>query len=453
MYDLIVIGGGPAGYTAAERAGALGKSVLVVEKENLGGVCLNVGCIPTKTLLHASKLFHAANTGARFGVNADALSFDLSAAMKHKTKTVDTLVKGVAAKLKRARADVIEGSARLIDRKTVEVEGTRYEGRNVLIATGSSSAVPPIPGIDSEAVVTSTELLSLDELPGSLVVIGGGYIGMEFAGFFSTLGVPVTVIEMMDEVIPFMEEDLAKTLRRSIETVQYELGSKVTRIEGNTVYYERDGEQKSIDGEVILVSVGRNPNVDDMGFEDVGIDVTQKGVRTDERQQTNLPGVYAAGDVTGTTLLAHAAYRMAEVAVANMFEAEYVAAGGSTYVPTMHHETVPWVVFTSPEVAGCGMTEKDAADQGLEATSTQMPMRISGRYLAEHPRERGYCKLVTETATGRILGVHMIGSGCSELIFGAAMAIELELRAKDLRNIVFPHPTLSEVLRESAWEV
>jgi dihydrolipoamide dehydrogenase len=188
-----------------------------------------------------------------------------------------------------------------------------------------------------------------------------------------------------------------------------------------------------------------------MGLEDAGLDVDKGGVRTDERQQTNLPGVWAAGDVTGTTLLAHAAYRMAEVAVANMFAEEVLEKNG--YLPTMHHDTVPWVVFTAPEVAGCGMTEAEAREAGLDPKATQLPMRISGRYLAEHPHERGFIKMIADAKSGRIIGVHMIGSGCSELIFGASVAIEAELRVQDIRDIVFPHPTFSEALREAAWEL
>lgn len=451
MHDLIIIGGGPAGYTAAERAGSLGKSVLLIEKERLGGVCLNVGCIPTKTLLHASKLYHAASNGATFGVSTPEVSFDLGAAMKHKNKTIDTLVKGVGAKMKRANAEVVEGEARLLDRTTVEVNGSRYEGRNILLATGSSSAVPPLPGIESKAVVTSTELLSVESMPDSLVIIGGGYIGMEFAGFFAALGVPVTIVEMMEEIIPFMDPDLAKTLRRSVDGVTYELGARVTKVDGHTVHYETSGKEKTVNGDLILVSVGRRPNLAGMGLEEAGLDVDKNGVRVDAHQRTNLPGVWAAGDVTGTTLLAHAAYRMAEVAVANMFADDWRE--HNSYVPTMHHDTVPWVVFTAPEVAGCGMTESEAASAGYETKAAQLPMRISGRYLAEHPRERGIVKMVAEKKSGRVLGVHMIGSGCSELVFGAAMAIETELRVQDLRDVVFPHPTLSEALREAAWEL
>ena len=482
MYDLIVLGGGPGGYMAAERAGSLGKRVLLVEAERLGGVCLNAGCIPTKTLLNAAKIYHAAGDSERIGVTTHGAEFSLGAAMKWKKRVVDTLVKGVGAQMKRFGVEVVTGRGRLVGAGEIDVAGTRYEGRSIILATGSHSAIPPIPGLadaggDSEegrhnaAVLTSTEMLELEEMPGSVAVIGGGYIGMEFAGFFHMLGVPVTVIEMLDEVIPVVEPRMAGQLRKEMKGVTFKLGTKVTGIEGNTISVAGPDGEERLGADRILVSVGRRPSVEGNGFEDIGLDFDGHGVRVDERMRTNLPGVYAVGDVTGKSLLAHSAYRMADVAVANIFPEEFTAASippgdaaglgyaaparpaAPAYSPSMRYDAVPWVVYTRPELAGCGMTADQAREAGLIPVAATVPMRMSGRYLAEHPDERGECTLIADSKSGRILGAQMIGTGSSELVFGVATMIEAELRVSDIREIIFPHPTISEVLREAAWEM
>ncbi len=459
QYDLIIMGAGPGGYIAAERAGKLGKKVLLIEKDELGGVCLNRGCIPTKTLLHASKLYAHAKEGAKFGVTVGTVGFDLGAAMGHKKKTVETLQRGIASQMKRFGVTVLQGEATFAGSRNgegyrVQVAGDDHTAPNVIIATGSSAAIPPIPGLreslEKGVVVTSTELLEISEMPKRLVVIGGGYIGMEFASFFGALGTEVTVVEMMDEIVPIMDRKFAATLRKSVTGVTYELGARVERVDGGTVHYSRGGETGSVTGDLVLISVGRRPNVDGMGLREAGLDIDRIGIRVNEHLQTNLPGVYAIGDVTGKSLLAHSASRMGEVAVRRMFRSDPADRSGAG---PMRFDAIPWVVFTSPEVAGCGMTEEQAAAEGRQVKVATLPMTASGRYLAEHPGERGSCKVICDAQTGVVLGVHMIGSGCSELIFGASLMIEAELRVKDVRDIVFPHPTVSEVLRDAIWEI
>ncbi|MFP4382877.1 MAG: dihydrolipoyl dehydrogenase [Spirochaetia bacterium] len=444
MHDLIILGGGPAGYHAAERAGSLGKSVLLVEAETLGGTCLNVGCIPTKTLLHSAKLYLHAREGKRFGVTAENVSFNLAEAVSWKQKTVSTLVKGIQFQMKQHNIEVISGRGTLTGPGRIEVDGKEYRGEKVLIATGSSSAVPPIPGADGKAVMTSTEILDVTEQPESLTVIGGGYIGMEFASLFSAVGTKVTVIEMMDEIIPFMERDFASLLRKSMKKVDFHLSSRVLNIDGNTVTYEKEGGKSAVTSDIILLSVGRKPNLSGNGFDEAGLDYDRFGIKVDHRMRTNLPGVYAAGDVTGKSLLAHSAYRMADVAVGDMW---------NPGEQEMRYHAVPWVVFTIPEVAGCGYTEEQAKEAGYEPRTAEAPLKISGRYLAENPGERGTVKTVTDTETGQILGVQMLGTGVSELIYGAAMMIEAELRVKDIKEIIFPHPTVSEVLKDVLWGI
>ncbi|WP_455382686.1 dihydrolipoyl dehydrogenase [Salinispira pacifica] len=458
QFDLIIIGAGPGGYIAAERAGSLGKRVLLIEKEEIGGVCLNRGCIPTKTLLAASKLYTHAREGSRFGVTAEGVRFDLAAAMAHKRKTVETLRRGIASKMKRFGVTVRKGEARYLGAdggSRVQVGEEVFVAPRVIVATGSSPALPPIAGLkeafDRNIVVTSTELLEIEKLPRTLVIIGGGYIGMEFASFFGALGTEVTVVEMMDEIVPIMDRSFASTLRKSVKGVRYELGARVERIENGTVHFNRGGEQGSVGGDLVLVSVGRRPNVDGLGLREAGIDIDRVGIRVDEYLRTNLPGVYAIGDVTGKSLLAHSASRMGEVAVRHMFLDER-GTGGRRTGPMSYH-AIPWVVFTSPEVAGCGMTEEQAGAEKRQIEVATLPMAASGRYLAEHPGERGSCKVIVDAESRVVLGVHMIGSGSSELIFGAAVMIESELRVQDVRDIVFPHPTVSEVLRDAIWEI
>jgi dihydrolipoamide dehydrogenase len=448
MYDLIIIGGGPGGYVSAERAGARGKSVLLIEEQHLGGICLNAGCIPTKTLLHSAKSYVAALEGSRFGVTAENVRFDLSAALKWKDTAVTNLRKGIDSSMKRHGVEMLTGHAELVDRQTIRVGESEYQAHNILLATGSEPARPPIPGLESDHVLTSRQLLEKQELPEHLVVIGGGYIGMEFASLFSAVGVKVTVIEMMEEIIPFMDSDLAATLRKSLSKVEFVLGASVESVDGATVTYRKDGAQQRVEADTILLAVGRKPRTEGTGIERIGVEVDDKGVRIDEQMRTNIPGVYAAGDCTGRALLAHAASRMGEVAVADMFGSEEERQSNR-----MRYRAVPWVVFTHPEVAGCGMSRAEAEQAGYRVKTAELTMKASGRYLAEHPRERGTCRVVADTDTNRILGVQMLGTGSSELIFGAATIIEAELRVQDVREVIYPHPTVSEVLRDTIWEL
>jgi dihydrolipoamide dehydrogenase len=451
MYDLIILGAGPGGYVAAERAGAAGLKTLIIDKSRLGGVCLNCGCVPTKTLLNSAKTYAHALEAESIGVSVSGAAFHLDKAMAWKNRVIDTLQKGIAAMMKHGGVEVLQGEARLINPGTVRVGEKDYSAKSILIATGSSAVVPPIPGLKdgnnlrqkSPRVVTSTELLDISEMPKQLVIAGGGIIGMEFASFFSLLGVPVTVVEMMDEIVPALDRELAAILRKSLPGVTFELGAKVEEISGAGVTFSRtrDGEKKTVPADTVLLSLGRRPNVSGMGFEEAGLEITRGGIKTDETMKTNLPGVYAAGDVTGRSLLAHSASRMGEIAVNTI----------SGKKDRWRDRAVPWVVFSAPEVAGCGLTEAEALAKGIQVVTAKVPMRLSGRYLAEHPKENGVCKVVADKNSGVILGVAMIGTGCSEIIAGASLIIESELRAKDVCQTIFPHPTVSEVMREALF--
>ncbi|MBI9106735.1 MAG: dihydrolipoyl dehydrogenase [Spirochaetales bacterium] len=451
MFDLIVVGAGPAGYIAAERAGHMGKKVLLVEREELGGVCTNHGCIPTKSLLNAAKHFVYGKESARFGVHFDNPRFNFTEAMAWKNETVQTLRKGIAFLMKQGKVEVVKGQASFPGGKKVEVGGVIYEGSNLLLATGSEAFVPPIPGADGANVVTNREILSLEKLPSKLAVIGGGVIGVEFASFFSSVGVEVHVIEMMDEICPMMDTEAAGLLRKKMSAVDFKLGAKVTEVTPRGVKYEKAGAEEFIEADLVLMSVGRRPITS--GLEALGLDISRQGVVVDERMRTNLPGVYAAGDVTGKSLLAHSASRMAEVAVMNMFGSGSQAANAGEAIAVMRYNAVPWAVYTLPEVAGCGMTEAEAKEAGYRFKSASMPMRANGRFLAEHGKDAGFCKVISDEDTGLILGVHMIGAVCSEMIGTAAVFIEAELRVQDIIEIIFPHPSVSEIIKDVCWNI
>jgi dihydrolipoamide dehydrogenase len=442
MYDLIVVGAGPGGYIAAERAGAAGKSVVLIEKAQLGGVCTNEGCIPTKSLLNAAKQYVHGLEAGKFGVHFDNARFDLAEAMAWKKDVIDTLRKGIAYLMKKYKVEVINGEAQFLDRQTVNVNGQTYQGQNVIIATGSSAAIPPIPGVQSPHVVTNREILEITELPKTLIIIGGGYIGMEFACFFSKVGVKVDVIEMMPEIVPMMDADFAKLLRRELRDISYHLGAKVEAIDGKRVAFSTNGKPDALQADLILMSVGRRPNV--QGLEKLGLDIRPQGIQVNDQMQTNVPGVYAIGDVNGKSLLAHSASRMAEVAV-------NVLCGKND---RMRYQAIPWVVYTLPEVAGCGLTEQDAQKQGIAVKTATMQMRANGRFLAEYgKKESGLCKVVVEAETNVLKGVHLLGAVCSEMIYGAAAMVEAELRVQDIKEIIFPHPTISEIIRDTVWEL
>ena len=346
--------------------------------------------------------------------------------------------------MKKNGVTVVQGTAEFAGQNAVSVDGTRYEGRNIMIAAGSSPIVPPIPGVDKGLVMTSTEILEINALPKRLVVIGGGVIGVEFASYFSSVGTDVTVIEMMDEIVPLMEPEFSKLLRRELRQISFMLGCRVTEITDSGVKYQNaKGEEKFAEADAVLLSVGRRANVAWLermkSAQGTALDYSPAGIAVNDRMRTNLPNVYAVGDVTGKSLLAHSASRMAEVAVADMFGDR----------DTMRYHAVPWVVYSLPEAAGCGMTEQEAADAGYQVVSATAQMRSNGRFLAEFGKKAGgLCKVVADRRTGMILGIHLLGGACSEMIFGAAAILEQEMRVQDVREIIFPHPTVSEIIRD-----
>lgn len=439
-YDIIIIGAGPGGYVAAERAGARGKKTLLIEKGHLGGVCLNEGCIPTKTLLNSAKHYaHSLHSGD-IGVHVESARFELSEAMAWKEKVIDTNRKGIAFMMKKFKVDVVAGSAVFRSRNVVAVGDQEYTARSIIVATGSSPFIPPIPGADGPNVVTSTELLSIETMPGKLVVVGGGVIGLEFASFFSMLGVEVHVVEMLDEVVPFMEPELAKNLRRAMKAVNFHLGAKVTSIDPDgTVRFEEKGKEQALAADLVLMAVGRKPNIDGLGLAEAGIRTGRQGILVNDMLQATAPGVWAIGDVIGKSLFAHSASRMAEVVVDRI-------CGG---VDDIDWNAIPWAVYTWPEAAACGMTEAQAKEAGIDAVSATLQMRINARYLAENGNMPGLVKVVADKVSGRLVGIHLLGGACSEMVHSAALMIGSGATLKDVSRTVFPHPSVSEVIREA----
>ena len=448
MYDVAIIGGGPAGYTAAERAAAGGLSTLLFEKNAVGGVCLNEGCVPTKTLLYSAKVFDTVKHASRYAVRAENPSFDLGKIIARKNKVVKKLGAGIRMKLAGHGVTTVTGHAEITGRSgegiiTIACGEETYEARHLIVATGSETVVPPIPGLDRTPFWTSREALQAKELPASLVIIGGGVIGMEFASFFNSLGTEVHVIEMVDEILGGMDRELSALLRAEYAKrgVRFYLGHKVTAVNGNEVTVEKDGEVSVIAGEKILLSVGRRPVTRGFGLETLDLEPYRNGVRVNAFMQTSVPNVYACGDITAFSLLAHTAESEAKTAVDHL-----LGRGGDG----MSYKAIPGVVYTNPEIAGVGKTEDQLREEGVPYSVKQLPMAFSGRFVAENEMGNGVCKLITG-ADGTLLGAHILGNPASELIVIAGMAIEKGWTADDLKAFVFPHPTVGEIIKEALY--
>lgn len=450
MFDIAIIGGGPGGYVAAEKAGKNGLSTILFEKKDLGGVCLNEGCIPTKTLLYSAKLYDHTRGSEKYGIRAEGVELDYKKMTDRKTKVIRKLVAGVGLRMKNAGVQVVKAEA-LIEGRTEEglirisAAGESYEAKNLLICTGSESFIPPIPGLDlqaNDAIVTNRELLAMKEAPSSLVVIGGGVIGMEFASLYNSIGIEVHVVEMLPEILGALDKEISAMLRTRYtkKGVHFHLSCKVTGIEGHRVtFVDTEGAEHVVEGDKILVSVGRRPNTQGLGLDTLGVALERGAVKVDDHMRTNAEGVYAAGDITGFSLLAHTASREAEVVINNL----------CGHDDTMRYDAIPDIVYTNPEVAGVGLTEEEAQKRGIEYTCHKLPMAYSGRFVAENEGGEGVCKVITDKESGRVLGVHMLGNPCSEIISSACIAIEQGMSICELERVVFPHPTVAEIIKET----
>jgi len=450
--QLIIVGGGPAGYRAAERAAAAGLQTILAEQRALGGVCLNEGCIPSKALLHSAKVLDTIKSAGTYGVTAGDASLDHPKVLARKNRVVKMLTSGVAKSLEQAGVTVLQATARLEGKQgenfLVRIGDELCAAPRILIATGSAPAIPPIPGLkealDSGFAITSREALSLPEVPEELAVIGGGVVGLELACYYKAAGSKVTVLEMLPRIAAGMDWDISDMLLAQLKKkgISFQLGCRVTRVEEGSLTYEVDGKEQVVSARKLLLAGGRVPVTEGLGLETVGLSPGSKGqLETDQRMRTAVPGIWAAGDVNGRSLLAHTAYREAEVAVNDMVG-----------IPdAMSYHAIPAVLYTSPEAAGIGLTEQAAREQGIDIQTASLSLRYSGRFLAEVQGGDGICKVIADGKGERLLGVHLLGSYASELISGVAPIMESGMKIADLKKTVYAHPTVGELLRDALF--
>jgi len=456
-YDLVVIGSGPGGYVCAIRAAQLGLKTAIVEKRaSFGGTCLNIGCIPSKALLHASEMFEEAGHGmASLGVKIGKPTLDLKAMMKHKTETVDANVQGVAFLLKKNKVDTFIGTGAIAGAGKVTV--TKADGKvetietkNIVIATGSDSA--PLPGvtIDEKTVVTSTGALELTEVPQKLLVVGAGVIGLELGSVWRRLGAEVTVVEYLDRILPGMDDEVAKQAQRMFakQGFKFELGMKVTKVDTDdlgaevTIEPAKGGDAKKIEADIVLVAIGRRPYTEGLGLEAVGVQMERGRIIIDDHFRSSVAGIYAIGDVVRGPMLAHKAEDEG-VAVAE------IIAGKAGHV---NYDVIPGVVYTVPEIASLGKTEEDLKAAGVAYTVGKFPFTANGRARAMRATD-GFVKILADAATDRVLGCHIVGRGAGDLIHEVAVLMEFGGSSEDLARTCHAHPTMSEAVKEAALGV
>ncbi len=453
-YDVIVLGGGPGGYIAAERAGHAGLKTVLIEKRALGGTCLNEGCIPSKVLLNSSKIYHYATPyGALYGVHAQAPSVDQPAVIARKRKVIHTLVSGVGAAMKANHVEVVNAEGTILGRSGTAIQvgagGKTYEGTYLIIATGSKASVPPIPGVKeglaSGFVMTNLEALELEALPKRMVVIGGGVIGLELAAYYGVVGCAVEVVEMLPKIAGPIDGEISALLQKGYEKdgMKFHLNAKVVRVDADGVVYEKDGREEKIVCEKVLLAIGRRPVADTCGVEKLNIAVERGAICVDECCRTNAVNVFAVGDCNGKSMLAHSAYRMGEVAVNTILGRK----------DRMRYKAIPSVLYTNPEVACVGMTEEQAKEAGMDAVSVKLPMAYAGRYVAENENGVGIAKFVFDRKYRTLVGAHVMSNYSSEFIVACGIMIEQEMTIDAIREIVYPHPSVSEIIREAAFAV
>lgn len=447
--DIAILGAGPGGYVAALRAAQLGARVTVVEEGQLGGICLNVGCIPTKALLRSAEVYRTLQHAEAFGLHVEGqVRPDWPAIQARKERIVRQLVGGVGVLLRKAGVQVIQGRARFATPRMLEVttaDGVQgVEAHSTVIATGSRPAQLPLPGMDLPGVIDSTTALALEDLPRRLLIIGGGAIGVEFADIFGAFGVQVTIVEMLSNLLPLMDADLGQSLARTMAQrgVQVVLDSRLSRIDaandGLRATIDTPGGQLSLETDRVLIAVGRQPNTEQLDLAVVGVHSEKAGIPVDAQMRTNVPAVYAVGDVTGGIQLAHVASEGGKVAVE--------AALGRT--SSLDLKTIPNCVYTNPEIASVGLTEKQAREAGHDIQVGRFPLRVSGKALT-YGEIDGFVKVVSEKRFGEVLGLHIVAPHASDLIHEGGLALALEATLDELASTVHGHPTLGEAIHEA----
>jgi dihydrolipoamide dehydrogenase len=453
-YDLVIIGGGPGGYNCAIRAGQLGlKTAIVESRGKLGGTCLNVGCIPSKALLHASEYFEAASkTFPSMGVKVTGVSLDLPQMLKQKEDAVDGLTKGVEFLMRKNKVDYVKGFGRIAGKGKVEVTGAdgakqTIETKNIVIATGSEPTPLPNIDFDEERIVSSTGALSLGQVPGKLIVVGAGVIGLELGSVWRRLGSDVTVVEFLDKITPTVDTEIATAFQRTLKKqgMKFELGHKVVGIEKLrsglqvTIEPSKGGQARTLDADVVLVAIGRRPFTHGLGLESVGIKIDQRGFIPNDHLKTSAEGVYVIGDCTTGAMLAHKA------------EEEGIAAAQAIAGQWAHvnYDVIPNVIYTDPEVATVGKSEEELKAEGIAYKVGKFPFMANSRARTNHETE-GMVKVLEDAATKKVVGVHMVGSGVGEMIGEVCVAMEFGASAEDIARTCHAHPTMSEAIREAA---
>ena len=444
---IIIIGGGPGGYTAAIRASQMGAEAVLVEADNLGGTCLNIGCVPTKTLLHMAETYRKARSNAIAGVNIGSVDLDIIAAMQHKEDVIQRLSTGVYSLLRSNRVRVIKDRAIPLSARSVKIGLDTFECDAVILAVGSVNAPLAIPGYETTGIMDSTKALSMEKLPESMIIIGGGVVGIEFAELYNSLGVNVRIIEIMQNLLPSMDIDISEYLQMIMEerniSINVNTGvDSIKRIKnGFSVSCHNDDKKEVFSAEGLLIATGRKANVSDLGLAQIGVAMTKGSIDTDEHNMTNIPGIYAIGDCNGRTMLAHAAMAQGEIAV------EHIMNGYSS----INSNIIPSCVYTSPEIASVGMTEQDAQLAGLEYNVGRFDLFGNARAIIED--SNGFVKIIADKKYGEVLGVHIVAPYATEMIGAASLCMNMEGTVEDIVNSIQAHPTVSESIREAALRI
>lgn len=444
-YDIAIIGSGPGGYVAAIKAAQMGAKVAIIEKNYFGGVCLNFGCIPTKTLLKSAKVYKYIKNASKFGIDLDESSVNINwnNMISRKDKVVEQLTSGVKYLLKKNNVTIFRGMGSVIDKNSLSVNGETINYKNLIIATGSTPRIPDIPGVkeglSSGFVLTSKEILSLDSLPKELTILGGGVIGIEFAMLYSSIGTKVTIIQNIDSILEFLDDDVSnemtKVLKKNGVKILYE--SSLLKVEDNKLYINQKGKETILSPDKLLISIGRVANL--KGLENLSLETYRRGVKTDLSLRTNIPNVYAIGDVNGIFNLAHVASTEGIIAVENIL-------GGNKKIS---YDKVPNCVYTSPEVAAVGLNERDARAKYKDIIVSKYPLSANGKALAEG-ENTGFIKIIAHKEYGEILGVHLVAPTATDMISEIVTTMELEGTIYDLASSMHPHPTISEIVMEAA---
>lgn len=445
-YDIVVLGGGPGGYVAAIKAAQMGAKTALIEKDNIGGVCLNWGCIPTKTLLKSAKVYEYIMNSEKYGIDLgdkSCVSINWKNIKNRKDKVVKQLTGGVKVLLNKNNVDIYNGFGKVIDKNTIDVNNKQIKAKNIILATGSSPRIPDIPGfkegINEGFIVTSKGILDLDNIPKKLLIIGGGVVGVEFATLYNSLGTDVTILQRSNRILGNIEKDIREDMTKILERdgVKIEYNSTIKKVDGNKVTVNVDGKEKVYEVDRVLTSIGRVPNM--AGIENIELETNKKGIVTDDMLKTNVDNVYAIGDVNGKYMLAHVASAEGIAAVENILGKE----------SQIDYNKVPSCIYGFPEIGVAGLTEEQARNEGYDVLISTFPLSANGKSLAEGESD-GFIKIVADKKYGEVLGVHILAPNATDMISEAVTTMELEGTVHELAKAIHPHPTLSEIVMEAA---